>query len=186
MFTIAGVDVLVLLLLLHGWLIVVGIAAYADDASSGVRWVDRRVSLSVRLYATFMLAATVVVWLPFALGEYPLRQEAVSWGDYAVSVRRSRTIVLIASVAAVCVGAGFYCLGGLATTLRLYVGFRRAGPSHLESAENVPLGFAAAVETGDEERLERYFWTTIVGCAVVAVTLIGFGGWMLLVLGGHG
>ncbi|WP_440764848.1 GIDE domain-containing protein [Natronorubrum sp. DTA7] len=125
--SITGLDLLALLLLLHVWLVGVGLAAYSE--SSGLPW-SRRIDLGIRQYASIALLATVVAWLPFALGgTYP-----VALGG-ARSERRLAIVLLVGSFAAV--WAGFYYAGGAVTTLRTYAAVRRT-----------PVVDAAAVETG--------------------------------------
>ena len=125
--SITGLDLLALLLLLHVWFVGVGLAAYSER--SGLPW-SQRIDLSIRQYAFLALLATVVTWLPFALGgTFP-----VALGG-ARSERRLAIVLLVGSFAAV--WAGFYYAGGAVTTLRSYAAVRRT-----------PVVDAAAVETG--------------------------------------
>ncbi|SDK73818.1 GIDE domain-containing protein [Natronorubrum texcoconense] len=125
--SITGLDLLALLLLLHVWLVGVGLAAYSER--SGLPW-SQRIDLGIRQYALLALLATVVAWLPFALGDtYP-----IALGG-ARSERRLAIVLLIGSFAAV--WAGFYYAGGAVTSLRSYAAVRRT-----------PVVDAAAVETG--------------------------------------
>ncbi|WP_222918772.1 E3 ubiquitin ligase family protein [Natrinema sp. SYSU A 869] len=115
---ITGLDLAVLLLLLHVWGFVVGVDVYNDDAASGLDWATRRIHVGTRPYAVLMLVATVIVWLPFAVGSYPFLGNA--------PIGRSRGVVVPVAVGGLLVGSGFYFLGGLLTTLRSYATLRRA------------------------------------------------------------
>ncbi|AFO56054.1 MULTISPECIES: GIDE domain-containing protein [unclassified Natrinema] len=115
---ISGLDLVVLLGLLHVWGLVVGIDAANDNVLSGLDWARRRFHVGTRLYALLMLGATVVVWLPFAVGSYPF------FG--AGPVGGSQRVIVPIAVGGLLVGSGWYFLGGLLTTLRSYVSLRRA------------------------------------------------------------
>ncbi|SDR10641.1 GIDE domain-containing protein [Natronobacterium texcoconense] len=118
---VTGFDAVALALLLHVWLVVVGLAVWNDDARTGVAWVDRRVHVSTRLYATLLFLAVLAVWLPFAVGQYPVGP--------ANPFGRSRTAFGTFVIAGLLVGVGFYFLGGVVTNLRSYVAFRRSTPT---------------------------------------------------------
>ena len=47
---ITGFDILVLVLYLHVWLVVAGLAVRNDDAQTGIAWIDQRIHMSNRLY----------------------------------------------------------------------------------------------------------------------------------------
>ncbi|RZH67759.1 GIDE domain-containing protein [Natrinema altunense] len=115
---ISGFDLVVLLGLLHVWGLVVGIDAANDDVLSGLDWARRRIHVGTRLYALFMLGATVVVWLPFAVGSYPFFGTGPVGG--------SRRVIVPIAVGGLLVGSGWYFVGGLLTTLRSSVTLRRA------------------------------------------------------------
>ncbi|QCW02208.1 GIDE domain-containing protein [Natrinema pallidum] len=115
---ISGLDLVVLLGLLHVWGLVVGIDAANDDVLSGLDWTRHRLHVGTRLYALLMLGATVVVWLPFAVGSYPFFGTGPVGG--------SRRVIVPIAVGGLLVGSGWYFVGGLLTTLRSYVTLRRA------------------------------------------------------------
>lgn len=125
--SITGLDLLALLLLLHVWFVGVGLAAYSE--SSGLPW-SQRIDLGIRQYALLTLLATVVAWLPFALGDtYPVPLGG-SRGE-----RRLAIVLLVGGFAAV--WSGFYYAGGAVTALRSYAAVRRTAVVD-----------AATVETG--------------------------------------
>lgn len=125
--SITGLDLLALLLCLHVWFVGVGLAAYTDR--SGLPW-SHRIELGIRAYALLTLLATVVIWLPFAVG-----------GTYPVLLggsRGERRLAILLSVGgAGAVWAGFYYAGGALTALRSYGAIRRT-----------PVVDAGDVETG--------------------------------------
>lgn len=158
--SITGLDFVALLLLLHVWLIAVLLTYYQDGPFDlGIDWADRRIDLNWRSLAVLWLAATVVAWLPFALGEYP-------WP--------SRPTLFLAVGGGAMVWGGFYFLGGLVATLRSYAAIA-AG----ESAPEV----GVAAESGS--RVHRDHLETIAGCALATAALTGGGVWLLWALAGH-
>ncbi|THE63328.1 hypothetical protein D8Y22_18675 [Salinadaptatus halalkaliphilus] len=118
--TITGLDIIALVLLLHVWVLVAGLATWQDDARTGVEWVDRRVHMSPRLYGALMLLAVLVVWLPFAVGQFPIGGDGV--------LRRRRSVLFVFTAGGLLVGAGFYFLGGVLTNLRLFLTVSRTEP----------------------------------------------------------
>ena len=116
-----GPALLALVLLLHVWLLVVGLAYWQDSAKTGIAWIDRRVHVSPRLYAVLMLAATVVVWLSLLVPGTPLDSELLP--------RRARGGLFVFAVGGLLVGAGFYLFGGVLTNLRPYFRLRRTKPT---------------------------------------------------------
>ncbi|AFZ74155.1 GIDE domain-containing protein [Natronobacterium gregoryi] len=134
---VTGFDAVALVLLLHVWLVVVGLAVWNDDARTGMAWVDRRIHLSTRLYATLLFLAVLAVWVPFAVGQYPIGP--------ANPFGRNRTVVVAFGVAGLLVGAGFYFLGGVVTNLRSYVTFRRSTPTDARDVTSGPVQVSGTV-----------------------------------------
>lgn len=114
---VTGLDLVALLLLLHVWVVVVGLTA-ATDSRSGIDWADRRIHLRLWQYAILTLAATVLVWLPFAVGTYPFLENS-PFGS-------GRSPVVLVAVGGVLVGGGCYFFGGFLTALRSLVALRLA------------------------------------------------------------
>ncbi|MDQ2051928.1 GIDE domain-containing protein [Natronolimnohabitans sp. A-GB9] len=134
---VTGLDIVVLVLLLHVWLLVVGLAAWNDDARTGVRWIDRRIHMSTRLYGTMMLLAVLAVWAPFAVGQYPIGPTN--------PFGHSRTAFGTVVIAGLLVGTGFYFLGGVVTNLRSYVAFRRSRPTSAGAVTSGPVQVSGTV-----------------------------------------
>ncbi|SFC47874.1 E3 Ubiquitin ligase [Halobiforma haloterrestris] len=124
---ITGLDLAVLALLAHVWLLVVGLAVWNDDAQTGLDWLDRRVDLDPRLYAVAMGVATLLTWLPFALGRYP-----VGPGN---PFGRSRTALGVIVAGGLLVGTGCYLLAGAGTNVRSYLAVRRSRPVEADGVE---------------------------------------------------
>lgn len=116
-----GPAFLALVLLLHVWLVVVGLAYWQDSAKTGITWIDRRVHMSPRLYAVLMLAATVVVWLSLLVPGQPVQSELLP--------RRARNALFVFAVGGLLVGAGFYLVGGVLTNLQPYIRLHRTNPT---------------------------------------------------------
>ncbi|MCU4742003.1 hypothetical protein [Natronoglomus mannanivorans] len=154
--SITGLDLIVLLLLLHGWVVAVGIAAWSEG--SGIDWVDQRVDVGTRSLALLWLVGTVVAWYPFATGEYPTVLEG-----------RTRLIFVLSFSGLVLIWAGFYFLGAALTTLRSAVAIRRA----------------TEIDAGRETQFRRHSLETIAVCGLAAVGSTGAGFWLLWTLAGH-
>ncbi|RKD94886.1 GIDE domain-containing protein [Halopiger aswanensis] len=140
--TITGIDVLVLLLLLHLWLLVVGLAVWNDEAQTGVAWVDQRIHMSNRLYGALMFLAVVVVWLPFTLGGYPFGANN--------PFGRSRTVLIPVAAGGLLVGSGFYFLGGVITNVRSYLAFRLTDPVDAETVDSSRVRITGEIVPADD------------------------------------
>lgn len=162
--TITGVDVLVLLLLLHLWLLAVGLAVWNDAAQTGVAWVDQRIHMSTRLYGVLMLLAVVVVWLPFALGGYPIGP-----GN---PFGRSRTVLVPVAAGGLLVGIGFYFLGGVLTNVRSYLALRLTDPVDAGTVDSGRVQVSG--EVVPTEPLEAPLSGTDAVCYQLAVTQVAF------------
>lgn len=141
--SVTGLDLVALLFLLHVWAAVVAIATYANGPESGVRLAGRRVSIGSRLYAAVTLLATIVVWLPFAAGEYPFWPGEDGTGTV-------QGIFFATVLAAAAVGAGFYFLGGALSTAGSALGLRRTGPTDIAAVEPGLVSVAGTVVPIDE------------------------------------
>lgn len=131
--TITGLDLLALVLLGHIWAVVVALAIHANNADpdpeSGARWAGRRFSLGMRLYAGTLLLATVVVWLPFAVGGYPFWPEAADSGT-------ARGAFFATALGGIAIGGGFYLLaGGVVAAVTSYR-LRQEGPTAIGGVDD--------------------------------------------------
>ncbi|AEH35441.1 GIDE domain-containing protein [Halopiger xanaduensis] len=162
---ISGVDVLVLLLLLHLWLLVVGLAVWNDEAQTGVAWVDQRIHMSNRLYGLLLFLATVVVWLPFALGGYPFGANS--------PFGRSRTVLIPIGAGGLLVGTGFYFLGGVLTNVRSYLAFRLTDPVDAGTVDSGPTRVTGEVVSADDP-LEAPLSGADAVCYQLSLTQVAF------------
>ncbi|ADD04303.1 outer membrane autotransporter barrel [Natrialba magadii ATCC 43099] len=115
---ISGLDIVALVLLGHVWAVFVALAIHANrsnpDLESGGRWAGRRFSLGTRLYAGTLLLATLVVWLPFAVGGYPFWPGAADSGT-------ARGAFFVTVLGGIAIGGGFYLfVGGIVAALTSY------------------------------------------------------------------
>ncbi|OIB56494.1 GIDE domain-containing protein [Natrialba sp. SSL1] len=131
--TITGLDLVALVLLGHIWAVFVALAIHADNADpdpeSGARWAGRRFSLGTRLYAGTLLVATLVVWLPFAVGGYPFWPEAADSGT-------ARGAFFATALGGIAIGGGFYLLaGGVVAAVTSYR-LRQEGPTAIGGVDD--------------------------------------------------
>ncbi|ELY94223.1 outer membrane autotransporter barrel [Natrialba hulunbeirensis JCM 10989] len=131
--TITGLDLVALVLLGHIWAVFVALAVHAEtadpDPESGARWAGRRFALGTRQYAGALLLATVVVWLPFAVGDYPFWPATADSG----TVRGAFFATVLGGIA---IGGGVYLLaGGIVAAVTSYR-LRREGPTAIGAVDD--------------------------------------------------